>query len=145
MVVDVYVDGGIAKADAAGGLYMAMCWLDNSYYLPNYRAQAKICFTNTTARTSMRAPGVVQSCLCTEVIIERVARELCQPITTIQQTNFISDGQLTILGQPITHCTMATVWATLMERSRCSERTARVEDFNKSSLWRKRGISCCPG
>lgn len=57
----------MAKADAIGGMYMGMNWADNAYYLPNYKASAKMCFTNTPARTSMRAPGVVQTCFATEV------------------------------------------------------------------------------
>ncbi len=63
----VYVDAGMAKADAIGGLYMGMNWADNAYNIPNYLATATMCFTNTPARTSMRAPGVVQTCLATEV------------------------------------------------------------------------------
>lgn len=58
------------SGDATGSLSMAMNWADNGYHLPNYRATAKICFTNTPARTYTRAPGVVQSALATSVIVE---------------------------------------------------------------------------
>lgn len=59
---------------------MLSLWLqDNAYYLPNYVATATLCYTNTPPRTSMRAPGVVQSCLFTEMVVERVATELNLP------------------------------------------------------------------
>jgi xanthine dehydrogenase molybdopterin-binding subunit B len=58
---------------------MGMSWADNAYFFPNYEANAKLCYTNTPARTSMRAPGVIQSCLATEMVIERVATELSLP------------------------------------------------------------------
>ena len=62
-----YVDAGMASDDAYIGLYVGMHKADNAYYFPNYEARAKLCYTNTPARTSMRAVGVVQAALCTEV------------------------------------------------------------------------------
>lgn len=140
----MYIDAGNDKNDAIGGLYMGMNWADNAYYIPNYRATATLAFTNTPGRTSMRAPGVVQSCFATEMIVERIAYELNLPVTAIQERNFIRDGQTTILGQPITDCTLPTVWGTLMERSCFDQRLADVELYNSNNLWRKRGISAVP-
>jgi xanthine dehydrogenase large subunit len=117
VIADYYIDGGIASGDAFGGLYMGMHWADNAYYLPNYLANAKLCYTNTPARTSMRAPGVVQACLATETLVERVAVELGLPVNVVQERNFIRDGATTITGQQITNCTISRVWDTLMKRS----------------------------
>lgn len=139
-----YTDGGIASFDCQGSLFMGMNWADNAYYLPNYKADAKICFTNTPARTSMRAPGVVQSCLFTEMVLERVAKELKLPMKTVQERNFISNGQSTITGQVISDCNLSTVWNTLLQRSHFDERTTRIDAFNSKNLWRKRGLSICP-
>ncbi len=108
----------MASGDAFGGLYMGMHWADNAYYFPNYAAEAKLCYTNTPARTSMRAPGVVQACLATEILIERVAVELGLPMHVVQQRNFVRDGSTTIVGQPITNCTLDRVWSTCLSRSR---------------------------
>lgn len=140
----IYVDVGNDKSDSVGAVYMAMNWADNAYYFPNYSAKATFAFTNTPSRTSMRAPGVVQSCFATEMVIERVAYELNLPVTLVQQRNFIRDGQTTIVGQPIVDCTLPTVWGTLMQRSNYDSRLANVEMFNSTNLWRKRGISAVP-
>ena len=121
-----------------------MCWADNAYYFPNYCARAKMCKTNVPSKTSMRAPGVVQACHATEIVVERVGFELGVDTRVVQEKNFIRDGQTTILGQPISDCTMPIVWNTLVTRSRYSERIKDVNEFNNSSLWRKKGISICP-
>lgn len=142
--IDVYCEAGIDQVDALGGLYMAMHWADNAYYFPNYQALAKMCYTNTASRTSMRAPGVVQSCLATEVIVQRVAHELNLPVHVVQQLNFIKDGEVSIVGQTITDCTMPTVWNTLLQRSQYEHRLSFAQQYNANNLWRKRGVSVCP-
>jgi xanthine dehydrogenase/oxidase len=142
--INFYIDAGIAYEDTIGGMYMGMNWADNAYYFPNYIAEATLVYTNTSARTSMRAPGVVQACLATEMIVERVAHETSLSTTQVQQLNFIQDGQATISGQVVSNSTLTTVWDTLYSRSRYADRYSRISAYNASSLWRKRGISICP-
>lgn len=71
-----YLDGGCAENDTIGALFMGNAWADNAYYIPNYVADSIVCKTNTPSRTSMRAPGVVQTCLFMEMVLERVASQL---------------------------------------------------------------------
>ena len=141
---NVYVDAGIDKNDAMGGVYMGMNWADNAYYIPNYLAVAKVAYTNTAPRTSMRAPGVVQACFATEMVIERIAYELNIPVTDVQQRNFIQNGQTTIIEQPIVDCTMQTVWDTALKRTGYATRMELVKAYNTKNVWRKRGISIVP-
>lgn len=141
---DVYIDCGMNFYDTFGDLAMGMRWADNAYFMPNYKATATLCYTNTPPRTSMRAPGVVQTCLATEIVVERVALEVGLPITEVQEKNFIQDGQTTILGQTIEDSKLTTCWIKLMERSHFAERSTAVAAFNSSSLWRKRGIYVVP-
>jgi len=119
-------------------------WADNAYYLPNYLARAKLCYTNTPSRTSTRAPGVIQSCLATGILLERVSIELGKSFAEVQQKNFIQDGLTTILGQVVENCTLNRVWNTLVNRSHYQERLQSVQNFNAQNLWRKRGISIYP-
>lgn len=141
---EVYVDAGIDSGDAAGSLNMAMNWADNGYHLPNYRAQAKVCFTNTPARTYTRTPGVVQSSLATSVLVERVATELGMSVEEVQHKNLLQNGDKTIIGQEIQNSTMQQCWDTLLERSRFQSRLSSVEAFNRENLWRKKGIAIEP-
>lgn len=139
-----YVDAGMDDSDTIGSIYMGMNWADNAYFFPNYQGIAKICYTNTPPRTSMRAPGVVQTCLFTEMMMERIASELKVPLNIIQQRNFIGDGKKAICGQVITDCTLPTVWSTLMERSCYDSRLAICNQYNDHNLWRKKGIAITP-
>jgi xanthine dehydrogenase/oxidase len=141
---DIYVDAGIDAGDATGSLNMAMNWADNGYHLPNYRAQAKVCFTNTPSRTYTRAPGVVQSALATSILIERVATELGLNIQEVQHKNLLQDGDKTIIGQVIQNSTLEQCWQTLLERSSFKDRQTFIDTYNRDNLWRKRGIAIEP-
>eukprot|EP00595_Chromulina_sp_UTEXLB2642_P001383 CAMPEP_0196762962 /NCGR_PEP_ID=MMETSP1095-20130614/3124_1 /TAXON_ID=96789 ORGANISM="Chromulina nebulosa, Strain UTEXLB2642" /NCGR_SAMPLE_ID=MMETSP1095 /ASSEMBLY_ACC=CAM_ASM_000446 /LENGTH=826 /DNA_ID=CAMNT_0042115135 /DNA_START=1752 /DNA_END=4232 /DNA_ORIENTATION=+ len=141
---EVYVDAGVAVADTIGGVYMGMNWADNAYYFPNYLATAKICYTNTNPRTSMRAPGVVQTCLATEMVIERVAVELNLPMTTVQQVNFIQNGESTIGSQIVTDSTLQTVWDKALKKTDFFNRYNSIVSYNQSNLWNKKGLAICP-
>jgi xanthine dehydrogenase/oxidase len=141
---EVYVESGINFYDSYGDLFMGMRWADNAYYIPNYKANATLCYTNTPPRTSMRAPGVVQMCLATEIVVERVAIELNLPVAAVQEKNFIQNGQTTILEQPIEDSQLMSCWSKLLDRSHYHQRLSLVNAYNSSSLWRKRGIYVCP-
>jgi xanthine dehydrogenase/oxidase len=144
LIYSIYVEAGDAMSDATGGLYMGMTWADNAYYIPNYRATAKLCRTSIPAKTSMRAPGVVQTCFATEVVIHRIANELGFDSQVIQQKNFIRNGLTTILGQSIQDCNLQNVWDKLLTRSKYATRLDMVKQFNSTNLWRKKGLSICP-
>lgn len=139
-----YLNAGCVANDSFGSLFMGNNWADNAYYLPNYAADSVVCRTNTPSRTAMRAPGVVQSCLFTEMVVERVATALQLPLNTVQERNFIQNGQSAICGQVITDCTLQSVWAKVLARSQYTDRVRRVQQFNANNLWRKRGIAVCP-
>jgi xanthine dehydrogenase large subunit len=105
VIYDIYCEAGYSYTDAINSLNMAMMWADNAFFLPNYLARAKLCYTNTPPRTYVRAPGVVQSCVATGILLERVAAELGLPADYVKNKNFLQDGNTTIMGQVrlITH------------------------------------------
>ena len=86
----------------------------------------------------------MQTCFATEAVIERIARELGLEMRDVQELNFIKDGEMTILQQPITGSTLGTVWNTLLSRSQYSQRLDVVRNYNNQNLFRKRGLSICP-
>lgn len=139
-----YVDGGAGQEDTIGGVYMGMFWGDGGYYLPNYSANALIAYTNTPPRTSMRAPGVLHTCLFIEMVVERVAKECGLSPRVVQERNMIKSGDTAICGQVITNPNLRSIWDKLLFRSDFQNRLNRVEEYNKGSLWRKRGIYIVP-
>lgn len=144
LIYDIYCDVGSAYQDSLGSLTMAMRWADNAFYFPNYLARATLCFTNTPPRTYARAPGLVQSCLATSVVVERVANELGINEEYVKSLNFLQDGLQSIGGQVITNSTLNRCWDTLLRRSLYNQRLSSIQNFNKNNLWRKKGISIEP-
>jgi xanthine dehydrogenase/oxidase len=146
VIYELYCDAGCAYQDTLGSVTMAMRWADNAYHLPNYLARVTLCYTNTPPRTYARAPGLVQSCLATSVLIDRIATELrLKNSMIIQSRNFFETGNTTITGQPIGDTSnLYRCWETLLRRSRYSERFLEIEKWNEKNLWRKRGIAIEP-
>jgi len=142
--LDMYMDSGCTRDMSGGSLDMGMLWADNAYYFENYCATAYLCKTNLPTNTSMRAPGVVQSSLATELIVERVAFELGLPVTQVQELNFYQDGDKTPYRKTIEDSTLPTVWGMLKENANYDQRLQEAEAFNETYLWKKRGVSITP-
>lgn len=92
----------------------------------------------------MRAPGIIQCFFVMECILEHVSAALGVPLISIQETNFITDGKVTVKGLTIRDCTLPVVWSTMKEKSGYATRYAAATAFNAENLWRKRGVACAP-
>ena len=141
---EIFVDAGYNPNDTGGSAFMGMVWADNAYFLPNYEAKLVLCKTNTPPRTSMRTPGVLQSNVALELVLDRIAAILGLPTSVVQQRNFIKDGLTTICGQVITDCNLENVWKILMNKGQYYERLKRVNQYNNANIWRKKGLAICP-
>ena len=138
------VDCGAAPGDTEGSLYMGMHWAGNAYYIPAYAATAALYRTATPARTSMRAPGVLQTCLATELVLERVAATLNLPLASVQAVNLLAAGQSTVTGQKLAAdggLLPQELWQRASMRSRYEARLAAAQAFNAGSRWVKRGVA----
>jgi xanthine dehydrogenase/oxidase len=140
----MYMDAGYCIEGSWGDCDMAMLWGDNTYFLENYDAEAKLCKTNLVTNTSMRAPGVVQSVFALECIIERVANTLSLPVSAVQEANFYKVGETTPYLQPLHYCSLPRIWSGLKELSQLSVKQADVQAFNAANRWRKRGLAMTP-
>ncbi|KAM3567750.1 hypothetical protein VYU27_010110, partial [Nannochloropsis oceanica] len=142
---DMYMDGGAAADNSPGDNDMAILWAENTYHFPTYLANAYCLKTNLPVTTSMRAPGVVQSTVATELVLAEVARGLGKPLLDVQEINFYKDGDRTPYGQVIEGISSLTqVWARLKELARLEEKQAGVKAYNAQHRWRKRGVSMQP-
>ena len=141
----MYMDSGAACDNTPGDNDMAMQWADNCYLFENYQAHAFVVRTNLPVTTSMRAPGVVQSTMATELVLAEVARSLGKPMQEVQEKNFLSKGDCTPYGQVIEDVSaFEAVWSRLKEVAAFSEKQKEVEEYNQTNRWRKRGVSMQP-
>jgi xanthine dehydrogenase molybdopterin-binding subunit B len=84
-------DGRSARryvGESAGSLAMAVAFSDNAYFTPHYKAVGRPFTADVAPNAAARAPGVVQSILAHEVVMEHVARSLGLPMDVVQ----VSEG-----------------------------------------------------
>ncbi|KAJ0714442.1 putative aldehyde oxidase [Helianthus annuus] len=108
----------------------------------------KVCKTNHSSKSAMRAPGEVQGSYIAEAIIEHVATHLSLDVGLVREMNFHSYDSLKLYygnsaGDPLEY-TLPTIWNKLMKSSNFDSRVEMVNKFNKNNIWRKKGISRVP-
>ncbi|EEC81861.1 hypothetical protein OsI_25640 [Oryza sativa Indica Group] len=108
----------------------------------------KLCKTNYTSKSVMRAPGDTQGSFIAEAIIEHVAAILSLDANTVRQKNFHTYDSLVLFypdsaGESSTY-TLHSIFDRLASTSRYVQRVESIKKFNSTNKWRKRGISSVP-
>ncbi|OQS01693.1 hypothetical protein ACHHYP_00350 [Achlya hypogyna] len=135
--------GGFA-GDNTGDINMAVLWADGAYHIPHMRCQAWMYLTNTPTCTSVRAPGVPNSTMVLEIVIEHIALELNKPVSWIQSRNMLRDGHVTPYGQVLENVTLPRIWQRLLHSADVLRRKEQVAYFNANNRWKKKGLSVTP-
>ncbi|KAK6163985.1 hypothetical protein DH2020_000849 [Rehmannia glutinosa] len=108
----------------------------------------KVCKTNHSSKSAMRAPGEVQGSFITEAIIEHVASFLSMEVDSVRNKNIHTYESLKLFygsasGEPV-EFTLPSIWDKVARSSSFDERITMTKQFNRSNIWRKRGISRVP-
>ncbi|CAK9314082.1 unnamed protein product [Citrullus colocynthis] len=107
----------------------------------------KVCKTNHSSKSAMRAPGEVQGSFIAEAVIEHVASTLCKDVDTIRKVNMHTFDSLNLFfkdaGEPQEY-TLPSIWDRLATSSSLKQRTEMVDKFNSYNRWKKRGLSRIP-
>ncbi|OIT29691.1 PREDICTED: abscisic-aldehyde oxidase-like [Nicotiana attenuata] len=108
----------------------------------------KVCKTNLTSKSAMRAPGEVQGSYIAEAVIEHVASLLSKEVDsvrnknvhTFESINLFYDNIVTEVGE----YTLPSIMDKLAVSSSFFQRSKMVEQFNQKNTWKKKGISRLP-
>ncbi|XP_025804657.1 putative aldehyde oxidase-like protein isoform X2 [Panicum hallii] len=108
----------------------------------------KLCKTNNTSKSVMRAPGDTQGSLIADAIIEHVASVLSLDANSVREKNFHTYESLQLFypdsaGEASAY-TLPSIFCRLVSTSSYLDRAESIKQFNSSNKWRKRGISCVP-
>ncbi|KAK6926596.1 Aldehyde oxidase/xanthine dehydrogenase, first molybdopterin binding domain, partial [Dillenia turbinata] len=108
----------------------------------------KVCRTNHTSKSAMRAPGEVQGSFIAEAVIEHVASTLSMDVDSVRDRNLHTFRSLSLFyensaGEAIEY-TLTSIWDKLANSSSFNQRKEIVDQFNCSNKWKKRGISRVP-
>ncbi|XP_059429456.1 indole-3-acetaldehyde oxidase-like isoform X1 [Corylus avellana] len=108
----------------------------------------KVCKTNHSSKSAMRAPGEVQGSFIAEAVIEHVASVLSMEVDSVRSINLHTYNSLSLFyeggaDEPFEY-TLPSIWDSLAMSSSLCHRTEMVKEFNRNNKWRKRGISRIP-
>ncbi|KAJ1288893.1 hypothetical protein BS78_02G123100 [Paspalum vaginatum] len=108
----------------------------------------KVCKTNNTSKSVMRAPGDTQGSLIADAVIEHVASVLEVDANRVREKNFHTYDSLQLYypdsaGEASTY-TLHSIFDRLVSTSKYLDRAESIKQFNSINKWRKRGISCVP-
>ncbi|VAI23006.1 unnamed protein product [Triticum turgidum subsp. durum] len=108
----------------------------------------KLCKTNVSSKSAVRAPGDVQGSFIAEAIIEHVASALGADTNAVRRKNLHSVESLRkfygdAAGDAPTY-SLIDIFDKLASSPEYRSRAEAVERFNGGSRWKKRGISCVP-
>ncbi|PUZ36662.1 hypothetical protein GQ55_9G056100 [Panicum hallii var. hallii] len=145
--LDLGINAGISP-DVSPLMPPAIIGALKKYNWGNLAFDAKVCKTNVSSKSAMRGPGDVQGSFIAEAIIEHVASALSVDTNTIRRKNLHDYKSLAVFygesaGEASTY-SLATMFDKLASSPDYQHRAEMVEHFNRSSKWKKRGISCVP-
>ncbi|KAJ3669998.1 hypothetical protein LUZ60_010322 [Juncus effusus] len=146
--IDLRMNAGIS-ADCSPILPGAVIGALKKYNWGSLSFDIKLCRTNNTSKSAMRAPGDIQGSFIAEAIIEHVASLLSADTNTIRRKNLHDHESLRmfygdqIAGEAPTY-TLPSIFDSLASTPNYEARVETVRQFNRANKWKKRGISCVP-
>eukprot|EP01121_Diplochlamys_sp_Union-15-3_P019602 TRINITY_DN7426_c0_g1_i1.p1 TRINITY_DN7426_c0_g1~~TRINITY_DN7426_c0_g1_i1.p1 ORF type:complete len:483 (+),score=92.27 TRINITY_DN7426_c0_g1_i1:338-1786(+) len=143
--LDSYTDAGCSPQDSDGVTGVLNTTFPNAYNMPNFKATAKLCKTNTVSNTYTRGPGWVPAVFISEHILEHIAATLNAPADIVKRKNFFKINDLTPDGTTrLKYWNLDQIWDQLKVSADYENRKAAVDAFNSQNKWRKKGISIVP-
>lgn len=145
--LDVLIDGGIST-DISPAMPQNMVNALKKYNWGTLSFDFKICKTNHTSKSAMRAPGEVQGAFIAEAVIEHVASALSMEVDMIRNVNLHTYESLSLFYPGCVgvseEYTLPLIWGKLGLSSDLGHRSEAVKEFNQLNKWKKRGISQVP-
>ncbi|KAF8690688.1 hypothetical protein HU200_041063 [Digitaria exilis] len=145
--LDLLINAGISE-DASPTIPRTIISSVKKYNWGALSFDIKLCRTNNTSKSIMRAPGDTQGSLIADAIIEHVASVLSLDANSVREKNFHTYNTLQLFypdsaGEASTY-TLYSIFDRLVSTSSYFDRAESIKQFNSSNKWRKRGISCVP-
>lgn len=124
-----YLDTGayIGLGTAVLGLFCEH--LAGPYVIPNVHIECKLVYTNKMPAHAMRGFGAPQGAFATEMLLDRIARQIHMDPIALRVKNALRTGSIGALGQKMEHCVGFAEALKLVEAS---------------DLWQERSINTDP-
>lgn len=140
---DLFSDGGAFFDLSTAVMARALCHIDNAYYLENADISGTICKTNLPPNTAFRGFGGPQGIAIIENIMEEIAAYLNIDSYEIRKRNLygITERNVTPYGEIVFDNNLPQIFAELELSSNYKQRKQEVEEFNRKSKTKLKGIS----
>uniref|UniRef100_A0A0D9W002 aldehyde oxidase n=1 Tax=Leersia perrieri TaxID=77586 RepID=A0A0D9W002_9ORYZ len=145
--LDLGINAGISP-DVSPAMPAAIVGALKKYNWGALAFDIKLCKTNLSSKSAMRAPGDAQGSFIAEAIVEHIASALSVDTNAIRRKNLHDFESLKVFygasaGEASTY-SLVTIFDKLASSPEYQQRAAMIERFNGSNKWKKRGISCVP-
>lgn len=139
-------DAGHASDLTMAILERAMFHAENAYYIPNIRIVGNSWRTNLPSNVAFRGFGQPQGMAVIENAIDHIARFLKKEPQEIRQINFygLKDRNTAPYGAVIENNRLDLMTKKILKSSEYFARKSKVDEFNKTSRFVKKGISLVP-
>ncbi|KAG0375233.1 hypothetical protein BGX24_009380 [Mortierella sp. AD032] len=141
---ELYLNAGWSSDLSVAVMERALGHIDNVYYIPNVRAVGRCCRTNIHSNTAFRGFGGPQANVIAETYMTEIAERIGMTQEEFREINFYKEGQTTHFNQELKDWHLPKGYFQLKEKANFDARKAAVEEFNKQSKWRKRGLAFIP-
>ncbi|KAF9126007.1 hypothetical protein BGW39_006999 [Mortierella sp. 14UC] len=141
---ELYLNAGWSSDLSVAVMERALGHIDNVYYIPNVRAVGRCCRTNIHSNTAFRGFGGPQANVFAETYMTEIAERIGMTQEEFREINFYKEGQTTHFNQELKDWHLPKGYYQLKEKANYDARKAAVEEFNKQSKWRKRGLAFIP-
>jgi xanthine dehydrogenase/oxidase len=120
-----------------------------------FQANGTVYRTNKASNTAFRTFGNIQPYVIREDAMEHMAHRLTQLLgrkvlpeevrrKNLYRTGNMKDYDHTHHGQRLRFCNIREIWDDLYQSSEFARREQEIQEFNRTSRWRKRGIAMIP-
>ncbi|KAL3850234.1 hypothetical protein ACJIZ3_012116 [Penstemon smallii] len=145
--LDILINAGITE-DTSPVMPHCIIGAFKKYNWGALSFDVKVCKTNHSSKSAMRAPGDVQGSFIAEAIIEHVASFLSMEVDSVRSENFHTYESLELFyegssGEAIEY-TLPSIWDKVARTSSFVQRIASIKQFNDINKWCKRGTSRVP-
>jgi xanthine dehydrogenase molybdopterin-binding subunit B len=139
---DWYSDPGFSPNGSL--MFVLYNFFDSVYKCPNYYIKPNLVKSNKPASTEVRSPDLLAIVNLTEQVMDHVASYLKKDPLSVRQVNFFKKGDKAANGHELPYIDIDGVVNKLVNTSEYNKRKEEIESFNKTSLFKKRGISLIP-
>lgn len=137
-------DAGAASDLSPAVMERTLFHATNAYFVPNVKATAYSCKTNTTPHTAFRGFGGPQGMFVIESAIAKAAASLGVSAAEIQAKNLLKEGDEFPYGQIVDRCEAHSSWNRLSDDNFIASKRQAVTDFNAKNVRFKQGMALMP-